>query len=76
MYRAAVYLLYCLYASPLTHQDEYRGSAEERRDIFQLYERHSGSMGHVFEWLMCSEPEVDSHRFMDMLQAAIAAGAE
>jgi hypothetical protein len=25
----------------------------------------------VFEWLICSRPEVDSHRFMDTVEAAI-----
>jgi len=28
----------------------------------------------VFEWLMCSDPEQDSHRFMDAIQAALDAG--
>lgn len=29
----------------------------------------------VFDWLCCSRPEVDSHRFMVAVQAAIDAGA-
>ena len=28
----------------------------------------------VFEWLMCSDEELDSHRFMDTIQAAIDEG--
>ncbi|KAF5838877.1 hypothetical protein DUNSADRAFT_2046 [Dunaliella salina] len=31
-------------------------------------------MDQVFEWLMCSDPSLDSHRFMDAIQAAIDAG--
>jgi hypothetical protein len=29
----------------------------------------------VFEWLMCSEPKLDSHRFMDILEEAIKEGS-
>ena len=27
----------------------------------------------VFHWQMCSDPQADSHRFMDVIEAAIAA---
>lgn len=27
----------------------------------------------VFSWVMCSQPELDSHRFMDMIEAAVQA---
>jgi DnaJ family protein C protein 9 len=55
-------------------QVTYRGSAEERADLLQLYQQHSGGMARVFDWLMLSRPELDSHRFRDIIEAAIAAG--
>jgi DnaJ family protein C protein 9 len=55
-------------------QAKYRGSEEEQQELLQLYEKHKGSMPRVFEWLMCSDPERDSHRFMDAIEAAIAKG--
>eukprot|EP00887_Chlorella_sp_A99_P007718 scaffold20.g7718.t1 len=50
---------------------EYRGSAEEAGDLLAYYTRFQGDMGQVFEWVMCSDPARDSHRFMDALNAAI-----
>jgi DnaJ family protein C protein 9 len=55
-------------------QVTYRGSAEERADLLRLYQQHSGDMGRVFDWLMLSRPDMDSHRFRDTIEAAIAAG--
>lgn len=52
----------------------YRGSAEEARDLLRLYQQHRGDMGRVFTYQMCCEPEQDSHRFMDTIQAAIDKG--
>eukprot|EP00983_Pelagomonas_calceolata_P113080 1159950-Pelagomonas_calceolata.AAC.8 len=64
--------------------DAYRGSDEERADLLRHYSEFKGDMGKVgygacavqcvFEWLMCSDPDLDSHRFMDAIQAAIDAG--
>eukprot|EP00775_Hariotina_reticulata_P010771 gene10771-10927_t len=52
----------------------YRGSDEERRDLLQFYLRFKGDMAKVFNYLMLSRPELDSHRFRNVLEAAIAAG--
>lgn len=54
--------------------NSYRGSADEGAELLQFYERFEGNMGMVFEFLPCSEPAVDSHRFMDAVDAAIADG--
>eukprot|EP00898_Chlorokybus_atmophyticus_P004787 jgi/Chlat1/5309/Chrsp35S05252 len=55
------------------YEDSYRGSAEETRDLTELYQRFKGNMKLVFAWLCCSR-EDDSHRFMHALDTAIAAG--
>ncbi len=55
-------------------QRQYRGSDEEQRDVLQQYTSCSGDMNRVFDWVMCSRPEVDSHRFMDMIDTAIEKG--
>ncbi|PNH00654.1 Chaperone protein dnaJ 6, partial [Tetrabaena socialis] len=52
----------------------YHGSAEERSDLLRYYSQFTGRMAEVFRHLMCSEPETDSHRLMDILEEAIAAG--
>lgn len=51
----------------------YRGSDEERAELLQYYMRFEGNMDKVFQWVMLSEPETDSHRFMDIIDAAIKA---
>jgi hypothetical protein len=56
-------------------QAGYRGGGEERADLLRHYQQFKGRMVRVFEWVMLSEPDKDSHRFMDALEAAIAAGA-
>ncbi|KAK9798569.1 hypothetical protein WJX73_010286 [Symbiochloris irregularis] len=53
---------------------EYRGSEEEQRDLLAYYQRFKGDMAQVFEWLMCSDAALDSHRFRDAIDAAIEAG--
>jgi DnaJ family protein C protein 9 len=53
----------------------YRGSTEERSDLLRFYTEFGGNMSRVFDWLMLSRPEMDSHRFRDIIEAAIAAGA-
>jgi hypothetical protein len=57
-------------------QVKYRGSAEERADLLQLVNRFKGDMRSVFDWLMLSRPELDSHRFRDTLEEAVAAGEQ
>jgi DnaJ family protein C protein 9 len=52
----------------------YRGSEEERSDLLKYYMRFKGDMDRVFSWLMLSRPDLDSHRFRDALEVAIAAG--
>ncbi|KAI3438127.1 hypothetical protein D9Q98_000568 [Chlorella vulgaris] len=53
--------------------DSYHGSEEERGELLRYYEQHKGDMRKVFEWVMCSNEAADSHRFMDLLAAAIEA---
>eukprot|EP00879_Flechtneria_rotunda_P005897 GHRR01006203.1.p1 GENE.GHRR01006203.1~~GHRR01006203.1.p1 ORF type:complete len:359 (+),score=158.67 GHRR01006203.1:1460-2536(+) len=52
----------------------YRGSGEERADLLKFYTDFNGDMPKVFEWLMLSRPELDSHRFRATLEQAITAG--
>jgi len=58
----------------LAFENEYRGSQEEAGDLLRLYREHKGNMPVVFEWLLCSRPETDSHRFADDIEAAIERG--
>lgn len=55
-------------------QGKYRGSEEERNDLLQFYEKFQGRMDTVFDWLMCSRQDVDSHRFKELIEAAISKG--
>jgi DnaJ family protein C protein 9 len=55
-------------------QAEYRGGQEERRDVLTHYQEFNGRMPRVFEWVMLSDTERDSHRYMDWIDAAIEAG--
>ena len=52
--------------------DSYRGGDEERRDVVQAYVKFRGDMAKVFMWVMCSEESLDSHRFADIVEAAVA----
>ena len=54
--------------------DQYRGSSEEHAELLQTYTRCNGNMRMLFEYMPCSDPELDSHRFMDAIDAAIAEG--
>lgn len=54
--------------------NEYRGSKEEKAELLRLYAAHKGAMKTVFDFLMCSDPDLDSHRFMDAIDAATDAG--
>ncbi len=55
-------------------QVTYRGSAEERTELLRFYQEFKGDMSRVFDWLMLSRPELDSHRFRDIIETAIAVG--
>jgi len=55
------------------YESQFRGSPEERRELFELYARFRGSMEKVFEWLVCSDPARDSHRFAADIRRGIAA---
>lgn len=52
----------------------YRGSKEEEKDLVALYTKCKGDFRKVFNQMMCSDPQMDSHRFMDIIDAAISAG--
>ena len=52
--------------------DSYRGGDEERRDVVEAYVKFAGDMAKVFMWVMCSEESLDSHRFADIVEAAVA----
>ena len=64
----------CLTSPKKQKKATYRGSADERRELLEEYARHAGDMRRVFDWLILSRPELDSHRFADAIDAAIAAG--
>ncbi len=52
----------------------YKEGADERADILRYYEKFEGNMTKVFDWVMLSDPELDSHRYMDLVNAAIESG--
>ncbi|MCO5556415.1 hypothetical protein L7F22_009964 [Adiantum nelumboides] len=52
----------------------YQGSETERQDLKDLYTKCKGNMDRVFDRLMCSDPQQDSHRFMDIINDAVSAG--
>ncbi|TQE10900.1 hypothetical protein C1H46_003473, partial [Malus baccata] len=52
----------------------YRGSDSEKKDLIELYSQYKGNMNRVFCSMICSDPTLDSHRFKDILDEAIAAG--
>ncbi|KAE8734398.1 Chaperone protein dnaJ 6 [Hibiscus syriacus] len=51
----------------------YRGSESEKKDLIDLYKKYKGNMNKLFCSMLCSEPKLDSHRFKDLLDEAIAA---
>ncbi|KAH7373601.1 hypothetical protein KP509_17G064300 [Ceratopteris richardii] len=51
----------------------YQGSENERKDLKDLYVKCKGNMERVFDHLMCSDPDQDSHRLMDVINDAISA---
>ncbi|CAL5423390.1 unnamed protein product [Camellia sinensis] len=54
----------------------YRGSESEKNDLVDLYKKYKGNMNRLFCSMLCSDPKLDSHRFKDILDEAIAAGEE
>jgi len=52
----------------------FRGSPDERRELFELHARFRGKMEKVFEWLVCSDPARDSHRFAAAVREGVASG--
>ncbi|KAK3446773.1 chaperone protein dnaJ 6 [Eucalyptus grandis] len=52
----------------------YRGSDSEKNDLIDLYEKCKGNMNRLFCSMLCSDPKLDSHRFKDIIDDAIAAG--
>lgn len=52
----------------------YRGSDSEKKDLKDLYTKFKGNMNRLFNSMLCSEPKLDSHRFKDIIDEAIAEG--
>ncbi|KAF5186351.1 Chaperone protein dnaj [Thalictrum thalictroides] len=52
----------------------YRGSDSEKSDLKDLYKKCKGNMNRLFCSMICSDPKLDSHRFKDIIQEAIAGG--
>ncbi|XP_058740420.1 chaperone protein dnaJ 6-like [Vicia villosa] len=52
----------------------YRGSDSEKNDLIDLYKKCKGNMNKLFCSMLCSDAKLDSHRFKDILDEAIAAG--
>ncbi|KAM7512485.1 hypothetical protein LguiB_011360 [Lonicera macranthoides] len=52
----------------------YRGSESEKNDLIDLYKKYKGNMNRLFCSMLCSDAKLDSHRFKDVLDEAIAAG--
>ncbi|EES04693.1 chaperone protein dnaJ 6 [Sorghum bicolor] len=53
---------------------KYRGSDSEKKDLKELYTKYKGNMNRLFCSMICSEPKLDSHRFKDIIDEAIAEG--
>ncbi|KAL9240129.1 hypothetical protein vseg_014386 [Gypsophila vaccaria] len=52
----------------------YRGSDSEKTDLINLYKECKGNMNRLFCSMLCSDSHLDSHRFKDILDEAIASG--
>ncbi|XP_008813105.2 chaperone protein dnaJ 6-like [Phoenix dactylifera] len=52
----------------------YRGSDSEKKDLKDLYIKFKGDMNRLFCSMLCSESKLDSHRFKDIIDEAIAEG--
>ncbi|BFI23646.1 DnaJ homolog subfamily C member 9 [Marchantia polymorpha subsp. ruderalis] len=57
-----------------SYAQAYRGSKDEIADLKNEYTHHKGNMELVFTYLMCSDPKLDSHRFMEIIDSAISDG--
>ncbi|GKV25767.1 hypothetical protein SLEP1_g35161 [Rubroshorea leprosula] len=55
-------------------EGKYRGSDSEKKDLIDLYKKCKGNMNRLFCSMLCSDPKLDSHRFKDILDEAIAVG--
>ncbi|GLT88258.1 hypothetical protein SLE2022_062920 [Rubroshorea leprosula] len=55
-------------------EGQYRGSDSEKKDLIDLYKKCKGNMNRLFCSMLCSDPKLDSHRFKDILDEAIAVG--
>ncbi|KAG5416230.1 hypothetical protein IGI04_003797 [Brassica rapa subsp. trilocularis] len=55
-------------------EENYRGSESEKKDLIELYTKFKGKMSRLFCSMLCSDPKLDSHRFKDIIDEAIAAG--
>lgn len=51
--------------------NEYKGSDEERGDVFKAYEKHKGQMSKVYQEVMLSDMVEDEDRFREMINVAI-----
>lgn len=51
----------------------YQGSEEERSDVLSYYQKFKGDMNQVFQWVILSDPDIDSIRFMEYIDEAIKA---
>lgn len=56
----------------LDFEKKYKGSAEERGDLLQLYSKHQGDMDLIIVSAMCSTVE-DEPRLCDIIRGAIEA---
>ena len=54
-------------------QAQYRGSWREEQDLLSTC-KCEGRMRRLFQYVMCSDAECDSHRFMDIIEKAIEEG--
>lgn len=52
----------------------YKGSASEKKDLIDLFKQCKGNMNRLFCHMLCSDTKLDSHRFKDILDEAIAEG--
>lgn len=53
---------------------KYRGSDSEKKDLKDLYTQFKGKMNRLFCSMICSDAKLDSHRFKDIIDQAIAEG--
>ncbi|KAL5563269.1 hypothetical protein UlMin_033016 [Ulmus minor] len=51
---------------------KYRGSDSEKKDLIELYKKYKGNMNRLFCSMLCSDTKLDSHRFKDIIDEAIA----